>query len=231
MLRVNNIFHSIQGEGTLQGIPMVFVRLQGCNLITKCVWCDTSYAWDPNDGKDMKVEEVIGKVGKFSPYYNSWVCITGGEPLWQAEELESLVRELKKNGYKVTIETNGSFKPPKWYTLIDSWSADIKCPTSGVCGVSKEDWFYTRAKDQIKFIVGNAEDLGFAGGLINKHKARSPIVLASPVTGLLVDKQRETVEEYWNREWLQEVVEFAKEKRIRFSLQWHKIVYGNKRGV
>lgn len=196
-----------------------------------CHNCDTDYAWDPNSGKEMSVEDVAKRVNEFNAGYNSWICLTGGESLWQADELEKLVRLLKRNGHRITVETNGSFKPPRWYTLVDSWSADIKCPSSGVCGVSKEDWFWTRSKDQIKFVVGNSEDLEFAKGLINKHKARSPIVLVSPVTGLLLDKQKRTIEEYWNREWLQEVVEFCKENRVRFSLQWHKIVWGNRKGV
>ena len=230
-MRVNNIFYSIQGEGVHQGVPMVFVRLAGCNLLPHCLYCDTSYAWDPNGGKEFSIEKILLHVSTYLPYYNSWVCITGGEPLQQVDGLEQLVRELKKGGYQVTIETNGSYKPPKWYTLVDSWSADIKCPTSGICGVSKEDWFYTRAKDQVKFVVGNGEDLEFAKRLINKHKARSPIVLVSPVTGLLVNKQEGTIEEYWNKEWLQEVAEFCKENGVRFSLQWHKVVWGNKRGV
>lgn len=210
---------------------MVFVRMQGCNLIIPCNFCDTLYARDASEGTEMSVDEVVAQVSKLSPYHKSWVCITGGEPLWQEKELELLVRELRKGGYKVTIETNGSFNKPSWYSLVDSWCTDMKCPCSGICGVSKEDWFYTRTNDQIKFVVGALEDLEFVKDLLNKHKTGNATVLISPVTGILIDKPRSTIEEYWNREWLQEVVEFCKEIRVRFSLQWHKVVWGDKRGV
>jgi len=229
VLRTSEVFHSIQGEGVYQGIPTVFIRLQGCNLpgtTGGCLYCDTSYAWDPTKGKDMAIEEIIQEVSKLASSYGSWCCITGGEPLWQEDELEELVRKLKKGGYKVTIETNGSFNPPRWYTLVDSWSADIKCPSSGVCGVSKEDWFHTRGSDQIKMVVGNTEDLEFVKGMLDKYRASSPIVLLSPISGILVNKG-----EYWNKEWLREVWEFCCENKVRFSLQIHKILFGDKRGV
>lgn len=234
MLRISEVFYSIQGEGLYQGMPMVFIRTQGCNLIPTtggCRWCDTSYAWNPDGGQGWSNNDLIQEVSKLSSYYQSWVQITGGEPLWQRDALEELVRLLKKGGYQVTVETNGSFEPPRWWTLVDSWNADIKCPSSGVCGVSKEDWFCTRPRDQVKFVVGNMEDLDFARNLINKYKAYNPVVLISPVAGMLVDKQKGVIEEYWNREWLQEVWEFCKEMRVRWSLQQHKLVWGNKKGV
>lgn len=226
-MRINEIFYGIQGEGVYQGLPMVFVRLAGCNLLPKCSFCDTSYAWSPQEGKEMSLEEVVQEVSKLSPYYKSWVCITGGEPLWQEEALETLVRKLKEGGYLLTIETNGSFPPPSWYTLVDSWNADMKCPSSGVCGVSKESWFKTRQQDQIKFVVGTEEDLEFTRQTLRKHLADSPQILVSPV--IKYDLLKEGL--VHNVEWQQRCIEFCKEMRIRFSLQWHKIVYGIKKGV
>jgi len=228
-MKINEIFYSVQGEGIYQGIPMVFVRFQGCPLIPKCSFCDTSYAWDPEEGFDLSAKEVLLKVSKLSPYRRSWVCITGGEPLWQGGDLEDLIRKLKVGGYLITVETNGSFKPPGWYTLVDSWSADIKCPSSGVCGVSNEIWFRIRQQDQIKFVVGNQEDLDFVRQILDKHKADSPTVLVSPVFPQNYNQGGDGICIY--NTWLQEVVEFAKEMRVRYSLQWHKIVYGNKKGV
>ena len=231
-MRINEVFPSIQGEGVYQGIPMTFVRLAGCNLVQKCSFCDTSYAWDPKDGREMGITEIVKEVARLTPRRQSWICITGGEPLWQEDGLEELVRTLKLvGGHKITIETNGSFKPPWWYTLVDSWNADIKCPSSGICGVSKELWFKTRQCDQIKFVASDYDDLKFVKEVINRHKADSPTILVSPAAHILIDKEERRIEEYWNKEWLQEVVEFCKEMGIRFSLQWHKIVYGNKKGV
>ena len=208
---------------------MVFIRLQGCNLISSCSYCDTVYAQNSNLGKEMSVEEVVSEVSKLLPYYRSWVCITGGEPLWQEPQLYELVIELKKGGYRTTIETNGSIKPPRWYTLVDSWNADIKCPSSGVCGVSKETWFNTRASDQIKFVVGTQEDLDFTREVLSRHRTDSPTIIVSPVIQLRNKLPDNDI--IWNQEWLQEVVEFAKEMRIHYSLQIHKVLYGNKRGV
>ncbi len=230
-MKVNKIFYSIQGEGVYQGIPTVFVRLAGCNLVPHCSYCDTSYAWNPEDGEEISIEDIIKKVPKLSPYYKSWVCITGGEPLRQKDELEALVKGLKKNGYLIEIETNGSVKPPPWYTLVDSWSVDIKCPSSGVCGTSNEIWFRKRKCDQIKFVVGNMEDLDFARHKIEQHRADNPTVLVSPIADILVDKKEGVIEEYWNREWLQEVVGFCLEMGVRYSLQLHKIIWGDKKGV
>jgi 7-carboxy-7-deazaguanine synthase len=230
-MRINEIFYSIQGEGIYQGIPMVFIRVAGCNLLPKCRYCDTRYAWSPENGKDMNIEDIVDEVDRFSPYLKSWVCITGGEPLWQEDELEKLVRELKKKSYLITIETNGSFEPPRWYTLVDSWNADIKCPSSGVCGVSKEEWFRTRYQDQIKFVVGDIDDLNFTKEVIGRNPLGSPQILISPVSNYLIDKRGGKIEEYWNKEWLKEVAEFCKKERARLSLQIHKIIWGEIRGV
>jgi 7-carboxy-7-deazaguanine synthase len=235
-MKINEIFYSIQGEGIYQGVPMVFVRFQGCNLIPHCIWCDTPYAQDANEGKDMDCLSVSDEVDRLSGYKrNSWVCITGGEPLWQEAALEELVRVLKAESYKVTIETNGSLPVPRWYGIADSWSADIKCPSTGVCGTSKEDWFKTRISDQVKFVVGNKEDLDYASGVIKKHWADSPTVLISPVARLSNTRHdslaNRDVYENWDIEWLQEVVEFCKEENVRFSLQLQKVIWGNKKGV
>ena len=218
MILVNEIFCSIQGEGIYQGLPMVFVRFQGCNLIVHCAYCDTSYAWDGSKGTNMSVEEIVEKVRSFLPHYHAWVCITGGEPLFQEEGLHDLVKGLKRFGYRITVETNGSVKKPYWYTLVDSWVADIKGPSSGVCGVSLEDWFDTRTCDQIKFVVGTREDLDFTRKLVYKNAAKNPTVLVSPVFPA-------------GKRWLQEVAELCKEMRVRMSLQLHRIIWGNKKGV
>lgn len=230
-MNIKEIFYSIQGEGIYTGLPTVFIRTAGCNLLQKCSFCDTSYSWSPKDGQEMSIGHILREVSKLSPYYKSWVCITGGEPLWQIDGLEELIKELKKGGYLVTIETNGSFEPPRWYTLVDSWNADIKCPSSGVCGVSKETWFNTRYCDQIKFVVGNNEDLEFAKKVMDRHKTSNVQLLVSPVTIQLVNRQESKIEEYWQREWLQEVAEFCKRKRVRYSLQIQKLIWGNKKGV
>ena len=216
------VFHSIQGEGIYQGVPMVFIRFAGCNLLIPCNYCDTPYAQDGSRGTEISVEEVLSKVQELAPYYRSWVCITGGEPVFQLDELHSLVKALKRYGYRVEVETNGSIEKPYWWTLVDSWVFDIKCPSSGVCGVSLYDWFETRRADQAKFVVGTVEDLDFSRKVIMENAVKYPTVLVSPVS----DSRGK-----WDEKWLPEVAEFCKELRVRLSLQIHQVIYGNRKGV
>lgn len=232
---VSEIFYSIQGEGIHQGLPTTFIRLQGCNLLPHCSWCDTAYAQGSNGGTPWDIQDILDECVKLEGRtYKHWVCITGGEPLMQLEALHELVKGLSRYGFLIEVETNGSYKKPYWWTLVDSWVADIKCPSSGVCGVSLEDeWFNTRVFDQVKLVVGNREDINYAGKVIMRNAARNPIVLVSPVnpmkvTGLIDGGEPLSIP---NALWMQEVVEFCKELKVRFSLQIHKVVWGNRRGV
>lgn len=118
-IRIIEIFDSIQGEGLIIGVPCTFIRLAICNL--RCVDCDTKYSWDP--GIPMKLEDILAKINK----NYDWVTITGGEPLVQQRNLVHLVRELKKIGKKIVIETSGSIVPnDELLELIDLWSVSPK---------------------------------------------------------------------------------------------------------
>ena len=100
-MKIAEIFRSLQGEGTNQGKPCLFIRLAGCNL--KCHWCDTPES--RSGGIEMNLDSILEQVWRINP---SYVCITGGEPLLQREELESLVSSLCKRGTTIDIETNGT---------------------------------------------------------------------------------------------------------------------------
>ena len=205
------------------------IFISTCNF--RCGFCYNKELVNDSEGLDNLSEEEIFSFLESKKKVLDGVCITGGEPLWQAEGLEQLVGRLKTGGYLITIETNGSFKPPRWYTLVDSWNADIKCPSSQVCGVSNEIWFKTRQQDQIKFVVSDEKDLEFVKQTLDKHKADSPTILLSPITKTLHGTNLEEDPVGWDKKWLQRVVKFCLENRCRFSLQWHKIVWGNKKGV
>ncbi len=97
--KVNEIFHSIQGEGLLAGIPSVFIRLAGCHL--RCQWCDTAYAWKNSSGAKMSPDAILGQISLYNCHY---VVITGGEPLIQ-DGLPELVSLIRNEGFHVTIET------------------------------------------------------------------------------------------------------------------------------
>lgn len=226
-MRVNEIFKSIQGEGTLQGVPTIFIRLAGCNLKVACKYCDTMYAFSSAQGTEMLVGDLVAEVEKLPTKKGQWICITGGEPLAQKEELFSLVRTLKSRDYLIEIETNGTLDKPFWWPLVDSWNVDIKCPSSGILG-RIDAWTYLRDCDQIKFVVGTEEDLVFVYSLLKYVAFSDATIEVSPVIPTkgynldLVD---------FNRKWLQRVAEFSVDHNLRYSLQIHKVIWGTKKGV
>lgn len=114
-LKISEIFFSAAGEGLRQGQPTIFIRFSGCNL--RCSFCDTKYAW--KGGKKLLPKEILDKIASLKErYMTDWVCLTGGEPLLQ--DVGALVRLLKRKGFRVHIETNGT-RPlpvkPDWLTV------------------------------------------------------------------------------------------------------------------
>ena len=221
-MRVSEVFHSIQGEGINVGVPMHFVRLFGCNL--SCLWCDTLYA---NQGKyeDLTPEEVFTKLkAQGLQYEKEWVCITGGEPLVQEEELRTLCSLLLGNGNRVEIETNGSLLLPTWRGWIETWVVDYKCPSSGEYGsFDKRNFKVIRPQDCLKFVVANPDDLKVA----EEHIRVVANIIVSPVIEGDILSMSDG-----QRRWLQEVWEFVKKYPwVRFSLQIHKVVFGERKGV
>lgn len=212
-MKVNEIFDSIQGEGVYATVPMTFIRLQGCNLA--CEWCDTAYARD-SGGFEMTIPEITKVVQRIDLRQFRWICITGGEPLLH-EDLKELVLALASRGYRIEVETNGTIEPPAWYRKVDSWVADIKTPSSGWCGSSRPEWFNARRKDQVKFVVADSADLEFVAKTLSGRICKPQIVI-SPV--LPCDTQ-----------WRQTVWSFCVVNKYRFSLQLHKMVWGNMKGV
>ena len=212
-MRINNCFYSIQGEGINWGIPMNFVRLQGCNV--KCRWCDTKESWDPYGGTEMSVEEIMAKsvISKSKPRSVNWFCITGGEPLMQMGEVESLVKAIKwGNVFRFEICTNGTLAPPSWFSTVDSWSVDYKCPSSGVESVAIGSWISKlRVQDQIKFVVKDQDDLDFVDRALGLHYIPSSVIV-SPVFPMI------------SLRFTSEVVEFVKSRNLRLSIQNHKII-------
>ncbi|MCJ7697691.1 MAG: 7-carboxy-7-deazaguanine synthase QueE [Thermoplasmata archaeon] len=105
-MKVNEIFYSIQGEGTLIGVPSIFLRLTGCNL--RCSFCDTTYAYE--QGTEMSIQEILGEIKKFACTY---ICLTGGEPLLQ-KDTPKLIDCLLQQKYQLCLETNGSINIKKF---------------------------------------------------------------------------------------------------------------------
>jgi len=172
-MRVSEIFRSIQGEGRSQGLITTFVRLSGCNL--DCAWCDTPDA--RQGGKEVPVGDVF-QAAQFST--SARVCITGGEPLLQRDEVLALAERLHMAGYRVEIETNGTidFSPLQRFASI---CMDVKCPSSG----EESDpslLSHIQVQDAVKFVVKGTEDLDYARDVIASHPIPGEY-LVSPVFG------------------------------------------------
>jgi 7-carboxy-7-deazaguanine synthase len=172
-MRIIEIFQSLQGEGKNQGRPCVFVRLAGCNLA--CTWCDTPDS--RGRGQERGVDAVLEEVCRFSP---SLVCITGGEPLLQGDELEGLLRSLHAQGVATDIETNGTVDFTRFQPFA-SICMDVKCPSSG----ERSDLSLLakiRPEDSVKFVVKDEADCRYAQEVIGAHRIAGEIFV-SPVFG------------------------------------------------
>lgn len=163
---ITETFESIQGEGPLIGVPMMFVRTNRCNL--RCIWCDSEYTF--KGGREMPVELLLAQVSESS---SAWVCFTGGEPLLQ-RDAEQFVRGVVEEGRKVLIETGGSL-PVDSFVKIDNTviDMDIKTPSSGEeKSLHRPNLDILRETDYIKFVISDEKDFEYAvdfiGGLGRK---------------------------------------------------------------
>ncbi|HWB19333.1 MAG TPA: radical SAM protein [Phycisphaerales bacterium] len=175
MLKVNEIFHSIQGESTWAGCPCVFVRLSGCHL--RCAYCDTEYAF--REGEKKSVDEVVEVVER---YRTKLVEITGGEPLLQ-KGVHELIARLCDAGKAVLIETSGACDisecDPRAIRIVD-----LKTPGSGEVEKNLLGNIEKLTKqDEVKFVITSREDYEWARGMVREHGLTKKVkaVLFSPV--------------------------------------------------
>ncbi|PWJ65104.1 7-carboxy-7-deazaguanine synthase [Fibrobacter sp. UWB15] len=220
-MKVCEIFRSIEGEGLRTGLPAVFIRLHGCNL--RCSYCDSMYAVEGGDYKQMNVTQVLDAVKKFSGITH--VTLTGGEPLIH-QNVEDLLSQLSGNGYRVNIETNGTV-PCKWHFPGLFYTMDWKCKSSGMSVKMKMENLETLgSEDVLKFVVGTIEDLEETETVVKslaEKKDDMPHLFVSPVFGNLSN------EEIVN--WLLNSNIMVK-NNVRFQVQLHKIIWDpERRGV
>ena len=208
MLRVTEIFRSIQGESTHAGRPCSFVRLTGCPM--RCTWCDSEYTF--TGGERVSIDDVMLKVRE---YGCQLVEVTGGEPLAQKEAFE-LVRRLCEENYEVLIEAGGYVSTEG----LDERACvilDVKCPASGEA--ERNHWpnleRLRAERDEVKFVVANREDWEFARGVIERYELEKTAraILLSPV---------------WGSTDLKELAELvaASGLDVRMQLQLHKYIWG-----
>ena len=226
---ISEIFHSIQGEGLLTGVPSVFIRTSGCNL--RCRWCDTPYtSWSP-EGVEQSVDEIMKGIAGFPARH---AVITGGEPLLM-KDLHELTEKLGTAGYHVTIETAGTV-----YADLRCDLASISPKLSNSTPWNEEDGKYARNHErvrinlpvlgrfmtaypyQLKFVVDRREDLDEVESLIAELDGVDR-------TRVLLMPQGRTAEELNHRGvW---VAEACKTRGFRYCPRVHIDLYGDTRGT
>ncbi len=228
---IAEIFHSLQGEGELTGVPSVFVRTSGCNL--RCTWCDTPYAsWDP-EGRQLTLEEIVAEVQRYPARH---AVLTGGEPMI-APRLRDLAGELKLLGYHITIETAGTVAPDG--IACDLASLSPKLLNSAPDGQTHAAWRKkheaTRWQPdvirawidgytcQFKFVVARPADVEELEGMLENIRRDIP---PHKITLMPEARTPEVMRE--RAAWLAEV---CKAGGYRYGHRLQIELYGNKRGT
>ena len=228
-MRIAEIFHSVQGEGRLIGVPSVFIRTSGCNL--RCEWCDTPYtSWRPQ-GNSWEIDKILREVRNYS---SRFVVITGGEPLL-AEEIEELTDALKKTGSHITIETAATIFRPVVCDLI-SMSPKLANSTprkkaGGKFAKMHEarrlnfpvmQRFLDKYDCQLKFVVDRPADFDEVGEILAALKNVDS-------DHVLVMAQGKTAHQIRSKaKW---IVEGCKKHGYGYTPRLHIDLYGNRRGT
>lgn len=229
---IAEIFHSIQGEGELTGVPSVFVRTSGCNL--RCAWCDTPYAsWNP-EGEQRSVAQIVAEVQSHAAARH--VVLTGGEPMI-AKEIRPLAAELKKLGYHITIETAATVAPDGIACDLASLSPKLlnSAPDAQEHGAWRKKHEATRWQPdvvrawidaypyQFKFVVARPEDAEELEHMLAALKREIPThkILLMP-EAISLEKMRARAA------WIGEL---CKARGYRYAHRLHIELYGNKRGT
>jgi len=229
-MRIAEIFHSIQGEGLLAGVPSIFIRTSGCNL--RCHWCDTPYAsWKP-EGPEMSIKEILKKLTEWNCDH---VVLTGGEPMI-APDLPELATALKKQKKHITIETAGTILPNSIPCDLASISPKLSNSTPSserepawakkheVARLQPEvisEWI-RKYPFQLKFVVSSENDLAEIKHLLS----RLPPV---PLPQILLMPEGIDVKTLAARSpWL---VDICKREGFRFCPRLHIELFGHTRGT
>ncbi len=240
-LVVNEIYLSLQGESTFAGLPCVFVRLTACNL--RCSYCDTAYAF--TEGKKRTLAEIVAEVQRLAKPFTHHasgirlplVELTGGEPLLQPNALP-LMKQLCDDGFTVLVETSGALDiaqvDPRVRRIMD-----LKCPSSGEVARNRfENIAHLEDTDEIKFVIGTAEDYEWAKAQIAQHKldAICPLLMSwvHPLRPEQQDKALKPVPAGQTPITRQQLAEriIADALPVRFQVQMHKVIWApEQRGV
>lgn len=212
VLRVTEIFHSIQGESTWAGLPCTFVRLTGCPL--RCAWCDTEYAF--YGGEKLSLDEILARVAEIG---TPLVEITGGEPLIHRNAFR-LANRLLDAGYTVLVETSGAVDvaplDPRVHRIMD-----LKCPGSGE--ERRNLWSnldHLTGRDEIKFVIAGRADYEWARDVV-RSRGLDDRLAAGTLHAILFSPVRDGLE-------LRDLAAWILEDRlpVRFQVQLHTLIWG-----
>ncbi len=210
LLRITEIFYSLQGESNTVGLPTVFIRLTGCPL--RCSYCDTAYAF--SGGEKQTISAIIDQVDQYKAKY---ITVTGGEPLAQVNSHE-LIRQLLDKGYVVSLETSGAID----ISSVDNRAVkvmDIKTPASDEMDKNiYQNIQYLSATDQLKFVIADDTDYQWSKAIIQQYDLASRCeILFSPVMGEM------------NPTLLAENI-INDNLPVRFQIQLHKYLWDDAQG-
>ena len=224
-MRIAEIFYSVQGEGSLVGVPSVFVRTSGCNL--RCVWCDTPYtSWNP-EGEEMNVDAILERATEFAAARH--VVLTGGEPMI-APGIAEVAQRFRERGMHITIETAG--------TVFAEAACDLMSISPKLANSTPEGTFRAQHERlrrnpdvlrklmglcdyQLKFVIASEGDLAEVDALVAELGAPAGKVILMP-EGVRADVLRD------RGVWIAEI---CKQRGFRFTPRLHVELYGNRRGV
>ena len=210
-LRITEIFHSLQGETTLSGLPTVFVRLTGCPL--RCAYCDSAYAF--HGGQRMSIQSILDQVSVFQTRH---VTVTGGEPLAQPA-VHTLMAALCDAGHTVSLETSGAMDVSSVDARVIK-ILDLKTPASAEMDRNRiQNIDFLDAKDQVKFVICDRNDYDWAKQMIDQYQLTTRCeVLLSP------SYQQVPYEAL--AQWM-----LDDRLPVRFQVQLHKLIWSDKPGV
>ena len=224
-MKIAELFYSIQGEGSLVGVPSVFIRTSGCNL--RCAWCDTPYtSWQP-EGAEMDLDRILDEVAAHPARH---VVVTGGEPMI-APDIVALTGRLRARGMHITIETAGTvFAPVSCDLMSISPKLANSTPDDARWGRQHERLriqpevlteLMARYNYQLKFVIERPEDVEEVRLLVaSLHADREHVILMAEGTDTDRLKERGI--------WLAEI---CKSEGFRFSPRLHVDLWGPRRGV
>lgn len=227
-LVVSEVFYSIQGEGTTTGVPSVFLRLAGCNLLCDHKWrCDTIEVWQK--GKAIDFEDILSTDQKIALIHDAHLVITGGEPLLQQAAIVQFLSWLRKSAGLapcVEIETNGTINPlPSLLSEIHFWNVSPKLSNSGMCIERRVNENALRAINtgarnaMFKFVITSSTDWNEIQQDYGFLPKRSMVLMPGADNAELLDVFRPSV------------MDICKINFVRYSDRLHIAAWNKKTGV